>query len=169
MSTSTAQKMCSLCNAAYTCADSIHNRTCLHYIWEVPHHFATKQGPMIRITRRPTDHHIFCKCVSSSGVVCNKTFASKSGLDKHLKNGQPVYWVAPDALAVALAAPQEVPPPLPVDKMAVDSEPSTSASGQSENLPSPGLSYVDEPDDNMDIAPLDNDVQPAPAASEVST
>ena len=93
MSSSTVQKICKFCKKSYTGKDHKHERTCRFYVWDIPHHFATKQGPMIHITRRANDRHIFCKCVNSSGEKCDRTFASKSGLDKHLNNVKPVYWV----------------------------------------------------------------------------
>lgn len=93
MSSSAIQKTCQLCKNKYTGKDSKHERVCHRYVWDIPHHFAAKQGPMIRVTRRANDYHIFCKCVKSSGEKCNRTFASKSGLEKHLNNVKPVYWV----------------------------------------------------------------------------
>ena len=131
MSSSTVQKICKFCKKSYTGKDHKHERTCRFYVWDIPHHFATKQGPMIHITRRANDRHIFCKCVNSSGEKCDRTFASKSGLDKHLNNVKPVYWVvcelnrtyaspcqplcqAPDDLAAVLASQEQEqvrPPP----------------------------------------------------------
>ncbi|KAM5542551.1 hypothetical protein V8D89_004010 [Ganoderma adspersum] len=192
MSSSTVQKTCKLCKNKYTGKDSKHERVCRHYVWDLPHHFATKKGPMIRITRRADDHYIICKCVQSSGEKCDRTFASKSGLDKHLNNVKPVYWVAPNDVTTILAAQEQeqIHSPL-VDPMVVDSEQpagnsaepmdtthntppplsarnaSSPALSSQQALPSPGLSYATDPEDDLDVAPLNDQVRPAQAGPEL--
>ena len=156
MSVSAAEKKCSFCNAVFTGASSHHKRSCLLYIWEIPHHLDTKQGPMIRVTRRTTDNYLVCKCVPRSGKICDKVFPSKSVLDRHLaEKPRPAYWVvsehnrtyaspcqppfqAPKDLQAVLAA-QEQLAPLPSDFVAVDSDAMPAAQDQGPSMSSAPL------------------------------
>ena len=82
---------CSFCGSVSTKAPSTHLRTCTKYIWSIPHHYPTQDGPMIPIKRDAQDR-IICKCITTELIACTKSFPNKAQLDRHLKTVNPMFW-----------------------------------------------------------------------------
>ena len=89
MAPPTTLHQCPHCTEHYTGYLGNHTRSCHAYIWDIPHLYFEKKGPMITVTRNKK-REIICKCISDKFGVCSETFSSQSALGKHLKKTKPI-------------------------------------------------------------------------------